>query len=85
MLAVLQVWSDHGNSFKANMQELQWSLNVVHWQSTLKRQGLFLENGAEGMLSLHSQKPFIALIVQQKMANKLMIMLSLQDILKNPV
>lgn len=34
--------------------------------STLNRQGLFLENGTEGILGLCSQKPFIVVIVQQQ-------------------
>lgn len=54
--------------------------------STLNRQGLFLENRAEGILGFCSQKPFIALIVQQKKkASIFTIMLSLQDTHKNPV
>lgn len=48
--------------------------------SPLNRQGLFLENRADDILGLRSQKPFIVVIVQQKKASKLMIMLSLQDI-----
>lgn len=47
--------------------------------STCNRQDLFLENGAERILGLHSQRTFIVVIVQQKKGTKLMIMLSLQD------